>query len=280
MSQSQKSVARAAFTLIEMLVVLAIIVIIISLALPAIQKARAAAARTQSTNNLHAMGIAVHNLAFNSPRTGYIPPAAGPFPPGDTTSAHNNTFFFHILPSLEQQDVYDQNLLTTRVQTYFAPADQGNDGVSNLCSYAANATFLGIAGKNPKVTDGNRSSTTVIVAERSAATTAKWGAYTVGAPTASPPSAPTGPFFYAYVPTSPTNLTPNPTTTQPPVFSGPTTWPTNPSAFSVPTALSGGVCQMLMLDGSVVPQTAGNCAGNWAIVCDPVNVAGPTGSNW
>jgi len=106
MFMNRLSDRRRAFTLIELLVVIAIIAILIALLVPAVQKVREAAARTQCINNLKNIGLALHGFHDVSKR---LPPGCSTDQkPWGTGGGHGSSWKVFILPYIEQGSLYSK----------------------------------------------------------------------------------------------------------------------------------------------------------------------------
>jgi prepilin-type processing-associated H-X9-DG protein/prepilin-type N-terminal cleavage/methylation domain-containing protein len=120
---SIRTMSRKALSLIEVLVVIAIIALLITIILPAVQMAREAARRHHCASNLRQLGIAFHGYEEEH----------GMFPPG---SSRGFSFHVSILPQIERADLYNsinlsvdyiepENLTVaaTRIELFICPSD-------------------------------------------------------------------------------------------------------------------------------------------------------------
>jgi prepilin-type N-terminal cleavage/methylation domain-containing protein len=172
MKPATSRVARLAFTLVELLVCIAIISVLVALLLPAIQSAREAARRAACANNLRQLGVALHNYESANQR---FPPGRGDPLPGVFSA------FAYLMPFLEETTISDQLVLTrapatfnvgatiydgsaneraatTSVKSLLCPSDPAmgivpgsNYGVTN---YVANAGSGTVDSGNLKTSDG------------------------------------------------------------------------------------------------------------------------------
>jgi prepilin-type N-terminal cleavage/methylation domain-containing protein/prepilin-type processing-associated H-X9-DG protein len=91
---------RAAFTLVELLVVIAIIAILIALLVPAVQAVRETARRVHCANNVRQFTVAMHLYENANQR----------FPPGSgiaNSDSNGSMWSAYVLPYIEQRPLYD-----------------------------------------------------------------------------------------------------------------------------------------------------------------------------
>jgi prepilin-type N-terminal cleavage/methylation domain-containing protein len=122
---------RHGFTLVELLVVIAIIGILVGLLLPAVQAAREAARRMSCQNNLHNVGIGLHNYHYSYRQlpSGWVASDTDHHEPGWGWAAA-------ILPNIEESAAYEkinfslaieeevhESIRLTPITTYICPSD-------------------------------------------------------------------------------------------------------------------------------------------------------------
>ncbi|MHB8864486.1 MAG: DUF1559 family PulG-like putative transporter [Pirellulaceae bacterium] len=145
---------RYGFTLVEMLVVIAVIGILVGLLLPAVQAARERGRQAQCTNNLRQLGLAVIN--FESRRQRY--PGAQelllPQDPASATAGHNKpaSWIVLLLEDLGRSDLLERwnstavawsdPVLTQPMKLLQCPSTTEVTGLSARTNYVANAGFM------------------------------------------------------------------------------------------------------------------------------------------
>ena len=170
---------RRGFTLLQLLVILALLLLLFGLLFGAVVRVRDAAARAQSSNNLKQLALATINAADTN--GGKVPPGSENWYPNAQLAANNGygPCLFHILPYIEQDNLYKSTLRKIGdtpafasweaagkvVRTYIAPGDLTADPKTDRTSYLANELSMPATGARYPASFPDGTSNTILYAE-------------------------------------------------------------------------------------------------------------------
>lgn len=159
--------ARRGMTLLELLIVMAIMAMLVGLLLPAVQKVRAASDRTACSNNLRQLAIALHGYHCVQNR---FPPGCSFQPPNE--SQPHMSWLCRLLPHVEQTELWQQSLsafaanaffetpphvpiLGRTIRNFTCPSDNRSQQSWNFGRFSVAFTdYLGVEGLDLKRNDG------------------------------------------------------------------------------------------------------------------------------